>query len=312
MATTTAKGAKGTATNGLPASLETAHADYVTGSVTSKDGTSISYRRLGHGPGVVMLHGSMESSQSHMQLAQALADAFTVYLPDRRGHNLPGPFRKDYRMQKEVEDVDALLTQTGTHNVFGVSAGGIICLQAGLTLPAVHKVALYEPALIVNGSISTAFLPRYNREITQGKVAAALVTAMQGGQLGPAIFNVIPRPLLEFLTARAMQSENKTAGPGDVTMRMLAPTLHYDFELIVEMAETLETFKAVRAEVLLLGGSKSPAWLKGALDALMTVLPHAQRVEFAGLDHGGSSDLSATNRGGQPAVVAQELRRFFA
>jgi pimeloyl-ACP methyl ester carboxylesterase len=289
-----------------------AQASYTTGSVTSKDGTTIRYRRLGHGPGVVLLHGAMETAQSHMGLAEALADAFTVYLPDRRGHNLPGPFRKDYRMQKEVEDVDALLTQTGTHNVFGVSAGGIICLQAALTLPAVHKVALYEPALIVNGSISTAFLPRYNREITQGKVAAALVTAMQGAQLGPAIFNVIPRPLLEFLTTRAMQSENKTARPGDITMRMLAPTLHYDFQLVAEMAETLETFKAVRAEVLLLGGGKSPAWLKGALDALMTVLPHTQRVEFPGLDHGGSSDPSSTNRGGQPAVVAQELRRFFA
>jgi pimeloyl-ACP methyl ester carboxylesterase len=247
-----------------------------------------------------------------MQLAQALANAFTVYLPDRRGHNLPGPFRKDYRMQKEVDDVDALLTQTGTHNVFGVSSGGIICLQSALTLPAVHKVALYEPALIVNGSISMAFLPRYNREITQGKMAAALVTAMQGAQLGPAIFNVIPRPLLEFLTTRAMQSENKTARPGDVTMRILAPTLHYDFELVAEMAETLETFKAVRAEVLLLGGSKSPVWLKAALDALMTVLPHVKRVEFPGLDHGASSDPSSTNRGGQPAVVAQELRRFFA
>jgi pimeloyl-ACP methyl ester carboxylesterase len=282
------------------------------GAVTSKDGTTIRYRRLGQGPGVVLLHGSMESSQSHMQLAQALADAFTVYLPDRRGHNLPGPFRKDYRMQKEVDDVDALLTQTGTHNVFGVSSGGIICLQSALTLPAVHKVALYEPALIVNGSISMAFLPRYNREITQGKMAAALVTAMQGAQLGPAIFNVIPRPLLEFLTTRAMQSENKTARPGDVTMRILAPTLHYDFELVAEMAETLETFKAVRAEVLLLGGSKSPVWLKAALDALMTVLPHVKRVEFPGLDHGASSDPSSTNRGGQPAVVAQELRRFFA
>jgi hypothetical protein len=157
-----------------------------------------------------------------------------------------------------------------------------------------------------------AFLPRYNREITQGKMAAALVTAMQGAQLGPAIFNVIPRPLLEFLTTRAMQSENKTARPGDVTMRILAPTLHYDFELVAEMAETLETFKAVRAEVLLLGGSKSTVWLKAALDALMTVLPHVKRVEFPGLDHGASSDPSSTNRGGQPAVMAQELRRFFA
>jgi pimeloyl-ACP methyl ester carboxylesterase len=289
-----------------------AHAPYSTGSVTSKDGTTIRYRRLGQGPGVVLLHGSMESAQSHIGLAQALADAFTVYLPERRGHNLPGPFRNDYGMQQEVEDLDTLLNETGTHNVFGVSSGGLIGLQAALTLPAVRKAAIYEPALIVNGSISTAFLPRYDREITGGKVAAALVTGMQAARLGPAIFNLIPRPLLEFLTTKAMQSEAKTAKPGDVTMRMLAPTLHYDFELVAEMAEKLATFKAVPAEVLLLGGGKSPAWLKAALDALMTVLPHAKRVEFPELDHGGSSDPGATNRGGRPAVVAQELRRFFA
>ena len=106
--------------------------------------------------------------------------------------------------------------------------------------------------------------------------------------------------------------EDKTAKLGDVTMRMLAPTLHYDFALVAEMAETLATFKVVPAEVLLLGGGKSPAWLKAALDALMTVLPHAQRVTFPELDHGGSSDPSATNRGGRPAVVAEALRRFFA
>src|SRR5690349_21042450 len=111
MATMTASGARNTVTPGVPA-----QAPYSTGTVTSKDGTAVRYRRLGQGPGVVILHGSMESAQSHMGLAQALADAFTVYLPERRGHNLPGPFRRDYCMQQEVEDLDALLNETSTHN----------------------------------------------------------------------------------------------------------------------------------------------------------------------------------------------------
>ncbi len=280
-------------------------------SVTSKDGTTISYRQLGHGPGVVMLHGAMESARSHTRLDEALADAFTVYLPERRGHNLRGPFSKDYSMHKEVEDLDALLTKTGAHKVFGVSAGGLICLQAALSLPAIQQVAVYEPALIVNGSASTTFLTRYDQEIAQGKVAVALITGMQAAKLGPPVFNAIPRGLLELLTTLALKQEDKQAGAGDVTTRMLAPTLHYDFQLVAEMAETLENFKAVGAEVLLLGGSESPAWLKVALDALEKVLPHVKRIEFPGLDHGGSSDNSSTNRGDQPELVAQELRRFF-
>lgn len=280
-----------------------------TGSVTSQDGTTIGYRQLGQGPGVLLLHGAMETSQSHMQLAEALADTFTLYMPDRRGRGLSGPFSKDYSIQKEVEDLDALLTQTGAHNVFGVSAGGVICLQAALTLPAIHKAALYEPALSINGSVSTAFLTRYDQEIAQGRVAAALITGMKGAQMGPPIFNAIPRWLLEMLTKMMMTSEDKKAKGDDVTMRMLAPTLHYDFQLVAESEGAPESFRAIRAEVLLLGGSASPTYLKVALDALEQVFPHAKRIEFPGLGHGASGN---TDRGGQPERVAQELRSFFA
>lgn len=282
---------------------------YTTCFVTSKDGTTIGYRQLGHGPALVLLHGHMESAQSHIQLAEALATNFTVYLPDRRGRGLSGPYGKDYSIQKDVEDMDALLTKTGAHYVFGVSSGGIIWLQAAaLNLPAIHKAAIYEPPLLVNGSLQIDWLTRFEREIAQGKVSSALITAMKGTQMGPPIFNVIPRPLLELLINMAMKNEDKKAKDCDVTIRMLALTLHYDFQLVIEMAEKLESFKDIRAEVLLLGGSKSPAYFRVALDALEKVLPHVTRIEFPGLGHGGSGN---TNRGGKPQQVAQELRKFF-
>ena len=282
---------------------------YRTGSIISKDGTTIGYRQLGHGPGVVLLHGTAESAQSHMQLAEALADTYTVYLPDRRGRGLSGTYGRGYSIQKEVEDMDALLTKTGAHYVFGVSVGAIICLQAALTLPAIHKAAIFEPPMLINGSVSTDFLARYDEEIAQGKVVPAMVTGMLGAQMGPPIFNAMPRWLLESLTNMMIKSEDKKAKADDVTMRMLAPTLHYDFQLVVETKDTVESFKAIYAETLLLGSGKSPAYFHVALDALEKILPHAKRVEFPGLNHGASGN---TNRGGQPVRVAQELRRFFA
>jgi pimeloyl-ACP methyl ester carboxylesterase len=301
----------GTTTNGTDRPSAAAPGPWTTGSVTSKDGTTIGYLQIGHGPGVVLLHGAMESARSHRQLALALADAHTVYLPDRRGRGLSGPYGQDYGVREDVDDVDALLTQTGAHDVFGVSSGALIWLQAALTLPAIHRAALHEPALFVGGA-PKGFLERFDREMARGQVAAALVTAMKGARMGPPIFNVLPRWLLERLTAMAMAGEDQKAEKGAITMRMLAPTLHFDFELVVEMSERLETFRAVPAEVLLLGGSKSPAYLKAALDALATILPRVKRVELPGLDHGGSSDSSDLNRGGDPARVAQELHRFFA
>ncbi|MCD9025096.1 alpha/beta hydrolase [Cohnella silvisoli] len=289
-------------------SAAAARVHYTTSFVTSKDGTTIGYRQLGRGPGVVLVHGTMESAQSHMQLAEALADTYTVYLHDRRGRGLSGPYNDDYSIQKDVEDLDALLTQTGAHYVFGVSVGAIICLQASLTLPAIHKAAIFEPPLIINNSVSTDFLTRYDNEMAQGKVTSALVTGMLGSQMGPPIFNSIPRWLLKLLTNMMLASEDKKAKGDYVTMRMLAPTMHYDLQLAIETEGSLESFGAARAELLLLGSSKSPTYFKVALDSLEKIFPFAKRIEFLGLNHGASGN---TNRGGNPERVAQELRRFF-
>jgi pimeloyl-ACP methyl ester carboxylesterase len=277
--------------------------------VISKDSTNIRYRRMGRGPGVVVLHGTMSSGANHTQLAEALARAFTVFVPDRRTLGLRGRDNGEYSIQKEVEDLDALLAETGAVNVFGVSSGGIITLQAALVLPAIYRVAVYEPPLFADRSVPSAVLARYDREMARGKVAAALITAMKGAQMGPAAFNYIPRPLLVMLTNRMLRSQDGKPAGDYLTMKALAPLLHYDLQLVADMSGKHRDFGAIRAEVLLLGGSKSPAYLKSALDSLEKVLPQAQRVEFSGLDHAASWN---TDIGGRPESVAEELRRFFA
>jgi pimeloyl-ACP methyl ester carboxylesterase len=282
---------------------------YTTNFATSKDGTTIGYRELGEGPGVVVLHGAMESAQSHIELAEALASDFTVYLPDRRGRGTSGPYGERFSLQKNVEDLDAVLTATGADRIFGVSSGAIVCLEAALSLPAIRKAAIFEPPLVIDGSVSTEFLARYDQEIAEGRTAAAMVTGMIGAQMGPAVLRKMPRWLLEGLTSMMMSSEDKKASGDDVTMRMLAPTLHYDFELVAESDGRLGSYAAIGAEVLLLSGDKSPAYLRGAVDALETVMPEAKRVRLPGLDHGASGNA---NRQGKPALVARELREFFA
>lgn len=285
---------------------------YTTSSVTSLDGTTIGYRQYGHGPGIVLVQGAMGSAHNFTRLAEILADAFTVYVPDRRGRGLSSlPYSKDYCVQRDVEDLSALLDQTGTHFVFGLSSGGAISLQAALSLPTIRKLAIYEPALLVNGA-PTAVLPRLEKEIAQGKLAAALITGMKAAQMGPPIFNVIPPFLLEMLTQRIMAQEEKNGSGEYLPMKVLAPTLQYDFRVIIEMSEKLASFKDLNTQVLLLGGSKSPAYLKVALDALEKTLPHATRLEFPGLSHAAAWNYDKQrNPDGQPEQVAQELRRFF-
>ncbi|WP_219506553.1 alpha/beta fold hydrolase [Nonomuraea ceibae] len=299
-----------------------------TGHVTSADGTVIGFHRLGAGPGLVVLHGQMESARSHLELAEALAGTYTVYLPDRRGRGLSGPYGPHHVADREAEDLEALLAHTGASRVFAVSVGALVALhtaarhRAGSTgspkghpgglrtagAGLIRELVLYEPALFVDGPAPTAWLERYERELAAGRDAAALITAMKAARLGPAIFDLMPRRLLDALSARMLAAQDRKAGDGDVTMRMLAPTLRHETRVVAELARSQAAYGAVGARTLLLGGSRSPAYFKAALDALERVVPGAARVELAGVGHSGSGNADT---GGRPERVAAELRRFF-
>jgi pimeloyl-ACP methyl ester carboxylesterase len=288
-------------------------AEMTTGSVVSTDGTRIGYLRVGRGPAVVLLHGSNESARSHTQLALALADAFTVYLPDRRGRGLSGPHRPDHSMRTEVEDLQAVLAGSGAQRVFGVSVSALIVLQAARTQPAIRQIAAYEPALLMDTTRYTGWVGRFDQEMAQGNVAAAEITSMYGLDLAPPAFKLMPRPQAEALTNMAMDSEDKQAASDTVTMRKLAPTLRWEGALLAEMAGTIGSFADVPAEVLLLGGDmERPAFIRPAFDALVQTLPHNRRVVFPGLDHGGSADVGPANPDGKPEIVAPAIRSFFA
>ena len=58
--------------------------------VTSKDGTTIGFDRLGSGPPVVLVCGGSVDRQSNAGLAAALASELTVFNYDRRGRGDSG------------------------------------------------------------------------------------------------------------------------------------------------------------------------------------------------------------------------------
>lgn len=292
----------------------TGTAGITTGVVASADGTPIGYLQVGQGPAVVVLHGSNQSARSHLQLARALADEFTVYLPDRRGRGLSGPHKADHCMATEIEDLLAVVAHSGAQKVFGVSVSALIALQAARVAPAIGQVAIYEPALLMDTSGTyTSWVRRFDEEMAHGQVADALITSLRGLDLAPAALLVMPRRLLVAVTNAAMRKEDAHAAPGAVTMRQLASTLRYEPLLLAEMAGTIAAFADVPADVLLMGGDmKHPAFIRPAFDALAPALPHVRCVVFPGLDHGGAADPGPTNRGGKPGTVAPAIRSFFA
>lgn len=277
---------------------------YETGSVTSRDGTVIGYRRFGTGPGVVLMHGSMMASHNFMRLGAALSGDFTVYLPDRRGRGLSGPYGPDFTLRHAASDVRALMEQTGARNVFGLSAGAIPILEWALTCPPEYKIALYEPPLPVNDHSPVAWLPRYQREMAEGRPAAALVTVAKGTNDDSPMITMLPRAILVPLMNLGIRAQARQAD-SDIPLKDLIPTMHQEARLVLDATNLISAATAVRAEILLLGGSRSAPPLKDALNALHTNIPHARRVELPRLGH-----LAADN-GGHPDRVAHALANFF-
>jgi hypothetical protein len=126
--------------------------------------------------------------------------------------------------------------------------------------------------------------------------------------MGPGWFRALPKALTGRLVMLGLAQEaKKSAGPYP-TMRELSSTLHAEFAIVAASSGRLDDYRSIRADVLLMGGSASPAFLKRALRDLAGVLPTARRVELAGLDHAASWNRDVR---GNPGPVAEELRRFF-
>ncbi|MET8760711.1 alpha/beta hydrolase [Lentzea sp. NPDC004782] len=285
--------------------------------MTSEDGTTIGFRRLGHGPGVVILHGGALASQHYMKLAAALADRFTVHLPDRRGRGMSGPYGRHYCIEREDEDLKAIVTATGAQYVFGVADGGLFALHGAITTPQISKVAVFEPVLFVGQPGLEEFkavISRGQRLVASGDIGAAMASlatdafdADPRAQAVSAPYRVLGRIMRRPAACRALLSADALLAKGDrVALRDLVVAWEKELDVVKASENTIADYRRVTAEVLLLCGTGAPPLFTGTLDALENVLPRATRVELPGLDHGGPQD-----QGGNPAVIADQLRRFF-
>jgi pimeloyl-ACP methyl ester carboxylesterase len=80
-----------------------------------------------------------------VKLAPELAEHFTVFTYDRRGRGDSGE-NSPYSVDREVEDLDALIKEAGgSACVFGHSSGAVLALNAAARGLAIHRLALRSP-----------------------------------------------------------------------------------------------------------------------------------------------------------------------
>lgn len=107
---------------------------------TSNDGTQIAFSKIGTGPALLIVGGSLADHHFYAPLAEAMAPHFTVYTLDRRGRGLSED-TKPYAPEREIEDVAAVMAlSNGPTFLYGHSAGAALALRVAAADIALTKL----------------------------------------------------------------------------------------------------------------------------------------------------------------------------
>ena len=94
--------------------------------VTSKDGTSIAFDRIGSGPPVILVSGGSVDRMSNAPLGEQLASDLTVFNYDRRGRG-PSGDTAPYAIEREIEDIEGVIEAAGGEaGIYGSSSGAVL------------------------------------------------------------------------------------------------------------------------------------------------------------------------------------------
>ena len=124
-------------------------------------------------------------------LAAQLAPHFAVFTYDRRGRGDSGD-KGPYAVEREVEDIDALIKVAGgSALVCGVSSGAALALEAANRGLVVRKLALYKAPFIVDdtrAAVPEDIVPQLQRLIDADRRSDA-VRALHEDRRCPGSFH---------------------------------------------------------------------------------------------------------------------------
>jgi pimeloyl-ACP methyl ester carboxylesterase len=239
---------------------------------------------------LILVNGALAHRKFYGEkdLASRLAGNFTVIFYDRRGR---GESRdtKPYSVEREIEDIEALLREVGGKAfLFGSSSGAALALLAAEKLgpQSIIKLALYEPPY---GSDTTKDKQEYAEE---KKKINELVAAEKPGE-AVAVF-------IQSLGTPSEAIRDMKRSPEWKEMERVGHTLVYDFEVLRDGLVPVDVVKNIAMPTLVMDGEKSFDFMHATADKLEKVIPNSVRKTLKDQAHEPS-----------PEILAPVLEKFF-
>jgi pimeloyl-ACP methyl ester carboxylesterase len=250
------------------------------GTVISKDGTRIAFDQSGEGPAIILVVGAFNDRATGAPLARSLERHFTVFNYDRRGRGESGD-TAPYAIEREIEDLDALIAQAGgSACVFGYSSGAILSLRAAAHGLAISQLALFEPP---------------PTGVKAGDLAPQLSEFIAAGRRGDAV-ELFQTEAVGIPAAVVAQMRNAPFRPA---LEKIAHTLVYESTILRSLPTGL--IDSIQVPTSVIDGEESPAVMRQAAQSLADALPDGRYRTLKGQGH----DIV-------PAVLAPVLEEFFS
>jgi pimeloyl-ACP methyl ester carboxylesterase len=257
---------------------------------TSADGTPIAFDRVGDGPPLIIVGGAWNTRQSAGELAERLADAFTVFTYDRRGRGDSGD-TPPYVVEREVEDLEAVIEAAGgSAALFGHSSGGALALETTSRSVRVSKLAVYEIPYIVDDSrppLAEDYIEHIEELVAAGRRA-----------------EVVSYFMTEAVGMPPEMANQMAESPMTASMEPVAHTVAYDGRVMLRGNMSggplpSEWRDSVTVPTLVMDGGNSPEWLHSSARALVRLLPDVCYRTLEGQDHAAA-----------PEAIAPQLEEF--
>ncbi len=237
--------------------------------ITSKDGTTIGFRKSGSGPALLLVHGTTADHQRWSGILPVLEKHFTVYAMDRRGRGASTD-ASEYSIMREAEDVAAVVKHIDEPVfVLGHSYGAVCALESSLLTDNIRRLVLYEPPIPTGVPMYPEQFPeRMQALIDKDSLEAALELFMT---------EVVRMPGHELKAYRAL--------PMWKVRVKLAPTIPRELAIDRTYQFNPERFNEFQIPTLILLGGDSPGLFQRAVAVLESALKNSAVVTLPGQQH---------------------------
>jgi pimeloyl-ACP methyl ester carboxylesterase len=236
--------------------------------VSSRDGAPIAYGVSGSGPSLVLVHGTTTDSSRWGPALALLGERFTCFAMDRRGRGGSGD-GPVYSLEREHEDVVAVLEAAGAGACLLGHSFGAVCALGAARLWPVRRLVLYEPP-VPGGR-------RLAEDSVHEKLAALLAAGDREGVVLTFLREVLRLP---FASVTALRFS-----PGWQGLVASAATVVREMDVERKVDFGPAQFSDFTIPTLLLAGTESPEFLRRATFFMHGVLATSRLRELPGQGH---------------------------